>query len=49
MYKLTADCSLNGICEAPIKCMEYDAVFNIFNFITSTSFMSPNVMFYIVD
>ncbi|XP_056645516.1 protein dispatched [Diorhabda sublineata] len=42
-FELNSQCLIDApYCEAPIECLRHDAVFNVLNFITSTSFLAPN-------
>nr|XP_023021379.1 protein dispatched [Leptinotarsa decemlineata] len=41
--ELNSEClTKTRYCEAPIECLRHDAVFNILNFLTSTSFLPEN-------
>lgn len=41
--ELTADCDQNNYCKIPLICITHNAVYNILNYLTSTSFLPPNV------
>ncbi|CAH0562519.1 unnamed protein product [Brassicogethes aeneus] len=40
-FKLSSNCIDKGHCDAPKECTRHDAVFNILNFLTTTTFLSP--------
>ncbi|CAH1377826.1 unnamed protein product [Tenebrio molitor] len=40
--QLMPDCVDKGYCDAPSECIRHDAVFNVLNFLTSTTFLPPN-------
>lgn len=40
--QLAPDCYERGHCKVPVDCVKNNAVFNILNFLTSTSFLPPN-------
>lgn len=41
-FELDANCFEREHCNGPSECMKHDAVFNIMNFLTSTTFLPPN-------
>lgn len=42
--ELNSDCLKTSFsCGAPIECIRHDAVFNIMNYLASSSFLPPNV------
>lgn len=45
--ELNSDClKASPYCGAPIECIRHDAVFNMLNFLTTTTFLPPNVSMY---
>ncbi|XP_055384764.1 protein dispatched [Condylostylus longicornis] len=41
-FKLSSDCNENLNCHVPVDCVKYNAVFNIFHYLTDVNFMKTN-------